>query len=174
MSERRPGYVVLGQVAGLYGVTGWVKVVSYTRPRENLLAYDHWWLYQGGGWTRYARRASRVQGKNLIAALEGVRDREQARAIIGVDIAVERDQLPPLSAGEYYWVDLIGLTVVRKDGVPLGQVVHLEETGGHDVLVVRGPGPTEHLIPYVTGVYVLAVDLDSGTITVDWPVPAGE
>lgn len=172
VSDQDSKYVVLGRIAGLYGVRGWLKVVSYTRPRENLLNYDRWWLQRDGVWHSHACRDSRVQGKTLIVALEGIEDRDRARTFIGTVIAIPRDQLPPLAAGEYYWCDLIGLTVNTKEGVRLGHIVRLEETGGHDVLVVQETGAAEQLIPYVPGIYVLEVDLGNGRVTVDWPAAA--
>lgn len=174
MNAQRPNYVVLGRIAGLYGVKGWLKVISYTRPRINLLAYDKWWLYMAGDWQPFICRASREHGKSLVASIEGIDDRDQARTVIGAEIGVPRDRLPPLSAGEYYWHDLIGLNVVTREGTWLGPIVRLEETGGHDVLVVREPGAVEEMIPYVPGIYVLEVDPDRGTVTVDWPASGPE
>jgi 16S rRNA processing protein RimM len=86
--------------------------------------------------------------------------------LIDCDIAVQREQLPALESGEYYWTDLQGLRVVNLEGVELGVVSHLFETGANDVLVVRGE--RERLIPYTTGEAIQEVDLDHGQITVDW------
>ncbi len=69
--------------------------------------------------------------------LEGIEDREQARRLMGVDIAIYRDQLPPLPDGEFYWYDLIGLDVINRAGVALGKVIEVQETGANEVLVVQ-------------------------------------
>lgn len=108
----------------------------------------------------------RRSGRSVIAQLEGVEDREAAVALLGFDVGVPRDVLPPLDAAQYYWTDLEGLVVRRKDGAVLGRVARLVETGAHDVMVVDGE--CERLIPFVVGPVVLDVDLDAGVISVDW------
>jgi 16S rRNA processing protein RimM len=105
-------------------------------------------------------------GRGYIGRFEGIEDRDAAAGLIGAEIAVPREQLPPAEAGEYYWVDLVGLEVVTSEGESLGHVDHLLETGAHDVLVVAGE--RERLIPYTPGVHVLEVDLDGGRIVVEW------
>lgn len=162
-AERR---VVLGRISGLYGVKGWVKVYSFTEPKENILTYSPWLLGVAGTWREYPVAAGRLQGKGVIAALEGVGDRDQARLLVGSEVAVCRERLPALAPGEYYWRDLLGLQVATVRGVPLGSVDRLMETGGNDVLVVRGE--RERLIPWLPDRVVVAVDLVAGTLTVDW------
>ena len=108
----------------------------------------------------------RRHGKGLVAMLEGWENREAGRSLLGVQIAVDRSQLPALAPGEYYWADLIGLRVVNRNAVELGRVDSLMETGSNDVLVVRDD--RERLIPYVPGDVVLDIDLASGLIRVDW------
>jgi 16S rRNA processing protein RimM len=101
-----------------------------------------------------------------VAALEGIDSRELAAQWINHEVAVRCEQLLPLNEGEYYWADLIGLRVVTKEGVELGQVERLLETGANDVLVVQGE--RERLIPFLTGLVVKQVDLAQGLLTVDW------
>lgn len=160
-------YVILGQVVGVFGVKGWLKVRSDTEPRDNILHYFPWYLKQQEGWVRQQVKAGQPQGKGLIVQLEGITDRDAAARLVGCDIAVSREQLPVPASGEYYWTDLIGLKVRNTRGENLGSVTGLLETGAHDVLVVQDGG-LEHLIPYVTGYYVLKVDLAAGFIEVDW------
>ena len=69
-------YVVLGRVSGLYGVRGWVKVFSYTHPRENILEYSPWYLREGGHWVRCSPIEGRRHGRAVIASLEGFTDRD--------------------------------------------------------------------------------------------------
>lgn len=159
------GYVMLGRVSGLYGVEGWVKVFSYTQPRENILKYSSWYLREGDRWVRRSLIRGRRHGRAVIASLEGCSDRDQARALIGADIAIAREQLPKPGQGEYYWSDLIGLEVVTVAGERLGRVDYLMETGANDVLVVAGE--RERLIPFIDEV-ITSVDLDGGCLTVDW------
>jgi 16S rRNA processing protein RimM len=157
--------VVVGTVSGLHGLRGWVKVHSYTAPRENILTYSPWYLYLGGRWRAMESREGRLQGKGLVARIAGCHDRDEAAGLLGADIAVRRDQLP-VADDEYYWTDLEGLRVLTVEGVDLGVVDHLFETGANDVLVVRGA--RERLIPYLPGPVVRSVDLRSRSMVVDW------
>ena len=159
--------VTLGRVTGAHGLQGWVKVYSDTTPRENIASYGHLLLDSGAGWQRWKVNAGRRQGKYVVLKLRGCNDRNQAEALTGARIAVERDQLPELAdAGEYYWTDLQGLAVETLTGEPLGRLDHLFETGANDVMVVRGE--RERLIPFVWEEVVREVDLDAGLIRVDW------
>jgi len=108
----------------------------------------------------------RKQGKGLAVLLPGFEDREQAATLVGTQIFVGRDQLPPAGKNEYYWSDLEGLEVKTTKGELLGRVEKLMETGANDVLVVRGD--RERLVPFIQGQYVTRVDLEEGLIVVDW------
>lgn len=158
--------VLLGEVKAVYGTRGWLKIHSDTRPREAILGYPAWQLGRQQDWQRHALEESRVQGPSLLVKLEHVDDREAAELLIGQRIAVLPDDLKPLPAGTYYWRDLIGMAVVNTDEVALGTVQGLVETGSTDVLRVRGD--RERLIPFVTGLYVVDVDLAARRLTVDW------
>jgi 16S rRNA processing protein RimM len=163
-----PERIILGKISGVFGTRGWVKIHSYTRPRDNILAYRRWDLATPSGWRSHAVAESRRQGNGLIARLEDVTDRDAAVATVGRDIAIARELLPPNEPGEYYWYDLVGLQVANREGAELGRVVQLLDTGANDVLVVEGD--RKRLIPYVPGVYVDEVNLDDGRILVDWHV----
>ena len=129
--------VILGRIVGLFGVRGWVKVYSYTEPREAVLDYKDWLLSRDGRWQRVVLAEGKRHGKAVIARLEGIEDRDAAAELTGSDIGVDRDALPAPGDGHYYWADLEGLTVVRKDGTELGKVAYLMATGANDVLVVE-------------------------------------
>lgn len=167
MAEDMDDYIVVGRIAGLYGVRGWVKVFSHTQPRENILTYSTWYLKKQGEWVANDLEAGRAHGKGVVAKLKGCDDRDAAAALMGNTIAIHREHLPQAAPGEYYWADLIGLEVVTVDGVSLGVVDHLLETGANDVLVVTQAG-VERLIPFVQGQFVRSVDLAARLITVDW------
>ncbi|HNP34950.1 MAG TPA: ribosome maturation factor RimM [Woeseiaceae bacterium] len=158
--------VVMGRVAALFGVRGWVKVFSFTDPREAILNYGPWWLMRAGEWRQYALAEGQRHGKGVIARLLGVDDRDQAAELLGSDIAVAAAVLPEPEEGTYYWRDLEGLEVVHLDGRSLGRVAYVMETGAHDVLVTAGD--QEHLIPFVPGEVILGVDRAAGVISVDW------
>ncbi|HET6629746.1 MAG TPA: ribosome maturation factor RimM [Woeseiaceae bacterium] len=161
--------VTLGRISGLYGVRGWVRVFSFTEPREALLEYKHWLVGGPGAWTPVAVAEVRTHGRSLVARLAGTDDRDAAAAWVGADVAVPRERLPPTEQGEYYWADLEGLEVRHRDGRILGRVRRLLATGAHDVMGIRPEGQDrEILVPFVPGEVVLAVDLDNGVIDVDW------
>lgn len=143
-----------------------MRVHSYTEPREAILGYVPWYLRHDGQWLARKLVKGRVQGKGIVAALEGIDNRDAATLWVGCEIAIHRDQLPFLEKGEYYWTDLVGLRVFTAQGADLGQVKCLLETGANDVLVVQGE--RERLIPFLMGSVVKRVDLPQGTLTVDW------
>jgi len=166
--------VILGRITGIFGLQGWVKVHSDTNPRENITGYKRWWLKQSGSWQRWQVTGGRPQGKTIIAQLEGVSTPEQSSELVGATIAVERDEMPKLRPGEYYWADLQNLQVRTVDGTEIGVVARLFETGANDVLVVAdqreghtGKGK-EVLVPWLVPDVVTEVDMENRMITVDW------
>jgi 16S rRNA processing protein RimM len=166
VSASNDSLVALGQIAGVFGVKGWLKVRSYTQPRDNIVAFDAWTLRRDGAETRLAVEAGRNHGAGIVAKLEGIDDRDAARQWIGAEVLVERAALPKCAPGEYYWADLEGLEVRTPAGENLGKVDHLLATGGHDVLVVTGR--RVRLIPFVPGTVIREVDLEGGVIVADW------
>jgi 16S rRNA processing protein RimM len=158
--------ILVGRIAGPYGVKGWLRVVSYTERPDKLIDYAPWYLKHGDVWlpTRVIEVKRHTRG--LLVRLPDCEDRDRASELSGSDIGVYRSQLPAPAADEFYWDDLIGLSVVTLDGLQLGTVDHLIETGANDVLVVRGE--RERLIPFIQGSVIAMVDLDSRVIRVDW------
>ncbi|MGI9304680.1 MAG: ribosome maturation factor RimM [Gammaproteobacteria bacterium] len=158
--------VTVGRIEGVFGVRGWVKVVSFTEPRTNILDYDPWYVQLGE--RRSVRRLidGRQRGKKIVARLEGIDDRDAAAGLLGAQVQVDVAQFADLEEGEYYWAQLIGLRVVNRHGVELGVVEDLMETGANDVLVLGGE--QERLIPFVSGRVIESVDIDAGVIYVDW------
>lgn len=166
MSNRDSRLVIIGRVVGVYGVRGWVKVLSSTEPPEAILDHHLWQLRRGHEWRSMLLTDGRRYGKGILARLATCDDRDIARNLIGADIAVYRSELPDPGPGRFYWADLEGLKVCTIGGVELGIVDHLLETGANDVMVVKGE--RERLIPFVQGPVVTAVDPDQGVILVDW------
>ena len=156
---------MVGKINGLFGVQGWVKIFSHTEPRKNILNYQPWQVKLDGQWQQLTITAGREQSKTVVASIEGVNDRDQARALMGAEIYIDRSQLPELTPGEYYWDDLLGLEVVNAQGVSLGKVIHMVDTGANGVLVSKSH--KEHWVPFIEP-YLLSVDLDQGRIEVDW------
>lgn len=163
--------VIIGKITGVYGIKGWVKVYSYTRPITGILQYKNWLLSGPGQSNKQEIELieGRQQGKGIIARLAGFNDRDQVRILLEKEISVPRSELPALPDGEYYWSDLEGLAVIDLEGETVGRVDHLMETGANDVVVVKPEGKEtkECLIPYVPEV-VKTIDLEQGTMQVDW------
>jgi 16S rRNA processing protein RimM len=159
--------VVLGRVSGLFGVRGWVKIHSFTDPRDSILHYPNWLIQRDGCWQPVSVAEGRPHGKTLVVRFDGVEDRDGAAGYVNAELAVDRGELPETEEGEYYWSDLEGLTVKRQDGEVIGTVAYLLETGANDVLVIRD-GKKEVLIPFITGDVIKDVDLAGGSIRVDW------
>lgn len=158
--------ISLGKISGVFGVKGWVKVHSYTDPREKIVEYGHWLIKHQGQWQAVELQQGKRQGKTVIAKIVGLDDRNEAELYRGDEIAIYPSQLDTLDENEYYWHQLTGLKVVTTEGVELGLVHHLLETGANDVLVVQGE--RERLVPFTVGHTVTDVDLEGQVITVDW------
>lgn len=159
--------VMVGEVVGVHGVRGWLKLHSYTDPIDQIFEYKQWFI----GDKRYRVADRKAKGKPLLCRFEDCDDRDQAAALIGGAIEVPRDALPDLPEGEYYWVDLEGLKVENEAGEALGYIKRLFSTGANDVMVAT-PEPDgtgeERLIPWVMGRFVKKVDLPNGLAIVDW------
>jgi len=159
-------YIVVGKISAPYGVKGWVKVFSYTDPMDNILQYQPWFIRRKDGWKSIEVEGGRIHGKTVVAQITGVDNRDDAEQLKGLEIAVLREQLPEPEADEFYWIDLIGLEVINQQGIVLGVVDHLLETGANDVLVIKGE--KERLVPYVLDEFIKEVDLKNKKILVDW------
>jgi 16S rRNA processing protein RimM len=158
--------VIMGRIAAPYAVRGWVKIQTFTEHLDNLLDYPVWHLGKAGKWRAHEVVEARVHSQHLIAQLEGVDDRNAAEALQGYEVAVARAERPPAEEDEYYWDDLIGLTVVNLAGENLGVVAELLETGAQDIMKVVA-GEQQRLIPF-TAPIVRAVDTEARRIEVDW------
>ena len=175
--------IEVGRIVDAWGVKGWIKVQPYAAEPQALLTSRQWFLQppEGDGAVRPGPRgvklpsllhisSSRRHGDGVVASAEEVPDRNAAEALKGARIFVSRSSFP--SAGsddEFYWVDLIGLSVVNRQGESLGQVSGLVDTGPHCVLrvVSADAEPVERLIPFVSA-YVDDVSLPERCIRVDW------
>jgi 16S rRNA processing protein RimM len=167
VNDRKAGerkIVPLGHISGVHGIKGWVKVHSLTEPREAIFEYQPWLL--GEAREEVYISEGKKHGNRLIALLKNSESREQAEVLVNQPIAVYREQFPELSADEYYWTDLVGLSVQLEDGSELGRIENMLATGANDVMVIRGR--KEHLVPFVPEQYVKSVSLEDGIVVVDW------
>jgi 16S rRNA processing protein RimM len=169
----------VGRIGEAWGLKGGFHVLPYADPPEALLAASRWHLRAAEGPRRPSSAAAlpatleiasvRASGDGLIASSPAVPDRSAAEALRGARIFIARSQFPEPADDEFYWADLIGLGVVNRDGLALGQVVGLIDTGPQSVLRIQPQGAEadELLIPFVSA-YVDSVDLPGRRIVVDW------
>ena len=172
--------VEVARIIGAWGLQGGLKLKPYAVDPQALFSSKRWFLkpaetpLPAGAAARLPLPtllrvvSAREQGDTVVAIVHEVADRDQAESLKGARVCVSRASFPTVDTDEFYWVDLIGLDVVDRQGVLLGPVVGLIETGPHCVLRVTPPaGGSERLIPFVAA-YVDGVDQAAGRITVDW------
>jgi len=157
----------VGKISGVFGIKGWIKVFSFTGHREDILKYSPWLLKKNNSVKTVEVIVGQLQSKGVVAQLKGVNDRNEAEALIGWDIFIDYAKLPPAKHGEYYWSDLIGLQVENTEGILLGVIDSLLETGANDVIIVQGEA-RQHAIPFIREQIILEVDLTARKMRVDW------
>ena len=178
--------VEVGRVLDAWGIKGWVKVLAHSSEPQALLAANRWFVQPPEarlrpGFSAFKATVAlsveqcKVHSDALVAKIEGLDDRSAAESLRGARIFLSRSAFAATATDEYYWVDLIGLEVLNRQGEHLGQVRDLMATGPTSVLVLsylieEADGTSrsaERLIPFVSA-YVDAVDLAGRRITVDW------
>lgn len=157
----------VGKISGVFGIKGWVKVFSFTGYREDILLYSPWTLKKNATTKTVEIVTGQLQNQLVVAQIKGIDDRNDAEVLIGWEIFIEKSQLPPAKENEYYWSDLIGLEVENTEGVVLGVIDNLLETGANDVIVVQGE-ERQHAIPFIQPQVVLEIDLAARKMRVDW------
>ena len=169
-------YILLGKISGVHGIKGWVKVFSYTSPRVKITEYNQWYLKKKNqSWEVQELIEGKAQGKNIIAKLDGINYRDEAEALVGTEIAVRQEQLAVLNEDEYFWKDLIGLSVRTINDEDLGKIDWIFNTGSNDVIIVKGViegekgiEDKEHLLPFVFEDVIKSVNLEQSLMVVDW------
>ena len=169
--------IEVGRIADAWGIKGWFKVLSHSADPEALFSSKRWYLQPSergaktfAGTVLLRVREAREHSGTVVATAQEVDDRTAAEALRGARVFVPRSSFPTASADEYYWVDLIGLAVINREGVALGVVKELLSTGPQTVLVMEYEAegkPLERMIPFVSA-YIDTVDLPGRRITVDW------
>lgn len=159
--------IVMGRFGAPHGVKGWIKIISHSHPQEHILDYPSWQIKVDGHWQSFKIKDSQLWSKKLVVLPDFATNRNDVEHLVNLDIAVPRDSLVDLDEG-YYWHDLIGLSVQDLQGIDLGVVTGLQETGANDVLLCKRADGYEHMVPFRTPEVVKSVDLDSKIITVDW------
>ena len=175
--ERVPSTWSLWRIADAWGIKGWFKVLPHSADPQALFSSTRWYLQPSekgaktfSGTVLLRVRETKDHSDSIVARADGVEDRNGAEALKGARIFIPRSSFPTASDDEFYWVDLMGLDVVNREGVHLGQVSDLMATGPQTVLVVEYESedkPQERMLPFVSA-YVDNVDLRERRITVDW------
>jgi len=164
--------VVVARIGKAHGLKGWLRLNSFTSPAQNLLDYQEFIIKQDGQEKPLKLEEYRQQADKLLGKFEGFDVPETARQLTGLDLYITSAALPDLDEGEYYWHELQGLEVFNLQQQRYGKVVRLVETGANDVMVVKPDAESiderERLIPYLRESVIKAVDLEAGTVTVDW------
>ena len=165
-------WVVLGEIGRVHGLKGWLKLISFTSPIENILDYSRFHAQVGGRFQEIELDEHRRVNKALLVHFKGYDDPETARLLTGIELMIANEELPQLQRGEFYWHQLQDLRVVNQHEQMFGRVSHLLETGANDVLVVKADSESiddrERLIPYLVDSVVTEIDLENQTIRVDW------
>ncbi|MEI8169791.1 MAG: ribosome maturation factor RimM [Rhodoferax sp.] len=169
--------IEVGRIADAWGIKGWFKVLPHSADPEALFSSKRWFLMPSErgaktftGVAELTVTESKIHSNTVVASAKGVDDRTAAEALRGARIFVSRSNFPKAEIDEYYWVDLIGLDVVNREGVALGAVKELLSTGAQTVLVMdyeQDGKVQERMIPFVS-VYIDNVDLPARRILVDW------
>lgn len=169
--------VEVGRIADAWGIKGWFKVMAFSSDPEALFTAKEWFLLpaekgakQFTGTVLLPVKQARVHSDTIVATSPLVEDRNGAEALRGARVFVAREHFPKTEDGEYYWVDLLGLSVVNREGVALGVVKDLLSTGPQTVLILgydQDGKEQERLIPFVDA-FIDSVDLPGKNIVVDW------
>ena len=178
--------IEVGRITDAWGIKGWFRVQPYSASPEALFSCRRWYLQApekrhlpqaGAGFQAFAGtvllpiKEAKDHSGSVVACSHDIQDRTAAEALKGARVWVARSSFPSAAPDEYYWVDLIGLSVVNREGLDLGVVTDLLSTGPQTVLVIQYPGPEgktlERMVPFVSA-YIDQVELPQKLIRVDW------
>lgn len=157
--------VPVGKIVGTHGIKGLLKVFSYSGNIQSLQSAKTVFLKKKDGTLlEYAVKSVSAHTGGFILGLDDFSDINQVLSLSGSELCLKLNQLPIPDEGEYYWRDLIGLTVRTDQGTELGTLVDIFETGSSDIYVVRGSSK-EYLIPAIADVIAL-VDIPGKTMII--------
>jgi 16S rRNA processing protein RimM len=159
-------YIILGKLGAVYGIHGWLKINSFTDPVTNIFDYKIWYIKTSQEWQPLNIDKIDIKADKLLAHVVGYDTPEHAKQLTGLDISVHRSQLPSLPADEYYWHDLVGLSVYTLNNDYLGLVVRVINAPAHPLLEIKDQ--KEHLVPLIFKQFIKTVDLNNQTMIIDW------
>jgi 16S rRNA processing protein RimM len=177
--------IEVGRIADAWGIKGFFKVIPYSASPEALFSSKRWYLLPPEprpgvvlasketaftGCQLLKVRSAKEHADTIVVQVDGCDDRTTAELLKSARIFIARSSFPTAASDEFYWVDLMGLLVVNREGVTLGTIKDLISTGPQTVMVIEAEfneKKVETLIPFVS-VYVDDVSLESKRVTVDW------
>jgi 16S rRNA processing protein RimM len=154
--------ILLGKIIAAHGLKGEVKIRSFTADPLDIASYGMVTVPDG---RRFLLERARMQGDIVIAAVRGIADRDAAEALKGLELRIDREDLPDddEEEGEFYQADLIGIPVFDGNGTRLGEVVGFQDFGAGDLMEVEMSSGTIGLVPFADSM-VPFVDVDEGRI----------
>jgi 16S rRNA processing protein RimM len=157
--------ILMGKIAATHGIKGQLRVVPYSGMADNLLLCKSLFVRDAkGGLAQYEVASATVHGKKLLVTLHGFSGINQVLHFVGSEVLLYKEQLSEPEEGEYYWNDLIGMKVVTTDGIDLGILESIIETGSNDVYVAVSNG-REYLIPALADTVSIDVHAKRMTVT---------
>lgn len=163
-------WVPVGKVTRAHGVRGDVRILPYGDTLAGFQAGGKMHVRVTGFQALRTLTLTQIRphGRFLLARFEELPNPEAAAAIVGGEIVLPEEHLPPTDEGEYYTYQLIGLSVETTAGIPVGTLRAVFDGGSHDIYVVEGRHGKEVLIPAVEDV-VTEVDLGRRRMVIDPP-----
>lgn len=171
MSEKAEP-IVMAKFGAVYGIKGWLKVHSYTDDAESIFKYKPLLIKSKGQFQEVEITDWKRHSNGFIAKIVGFDVREEAQALVGLELFVDPKKLPELE-GDFYWRDLVGCQVKTDKGYDLGVVTDMMETGSNDVLVIKANsndafGQKERLVPFIEQQVISNIDITNKLIEVNW------
>ena len=157
MTDRQ---ILLGRILGPHGLKGEVKIKSFTAEPLDVASYGLVTVPDG---RRFKLANARMQGDAVVVAIQGIADRTAAEALKGLELKVERDDLPETTTGEYYQTDLVGLPVFDDAGTQLGEVKGFQHFGAGDLIEILAPSGRSSFVPFANSM-VPIVDIGEGRL----------
>lgn len=155
----------MGHIVGAFGIKGWIKIKTSTTEPSALSKYKQLYIKKNNIYLTLIIEKSTLHNNLLQVKFIGIDDRTIAEGYRNNVVYVLRSELPKPNIDEYYWTDLINMQVINQDGMMLGKVTNLIETGPTSVLVIQGD--EDYMIPFVS-LYIENVDVEQNIIKVDW------
>lgn len=159
--------IVIGRFARTYGVQGWIKLISFTEPSDNILTYTNWLIrHQQQAWKPFEVEEVKCHGQGIIAKISGFDTPETVKYYTNAEVGIRRDDFPSLDPETVYLCDLPGYQVNNQSGEFLGTVESVFHSGAHDILNVKDQA--HYLIPFVRDEFIIELDKIARRMTVAW------